>query len=100
MNHKSKEICLLRIRGFDFWVYPCSLVVWVVNLWWFPFSVHFIIPIIGFGGISIGNVFWFVPVFWFGVFWVVHLCIIYPVFWFLCFWILDLLCWKHIPVFF
>merc|ERR1712064_120485 len=81
---RVKRFVFFAFGVINFWVYPCSLVVWVVNLFWFPFSL----------------VFWFVPVFWFGVFWVVHLCIIYPVFWFLCFGILDLLCWKHIPVFF
>lgn len=41
---------------------PDSLVVRVVDHGRLPFTVHLIIPVLGLGGIRVGNVFRFVPV--------------------------------------
>ena len=63
-------------------------VVWVINLWWFPFTVHFIIPIVRFLGIRVWDMFWLVPLFWFFVIRVINLFILIPIFWFFGFWVL------------
>merc|ERR1719323_2917578 len=84
----------------DFGMDPFSFVVWVINLSWFPFSVHFIIPILRFGSIRISNVFRLVPVLGFGVFGIINLGPIVPIFRFFGFRILDFLGWQKVPVLF
>lgn len=56
-----------------------NLVIWVVNLWWFPLSVHLIIPVVGFLGIWVRDVLRLVPVFWFFVIRVIDLLTLIPV---------------------
>lgn len=68
------------------WAY---LVLWVVNLGWLPFSVHLIIPVVGFLGIWVGDVLRLVPVLWFLVIRVINLFTLIPVIGLLGFWILQ-----------
>ena len=44
--------------------------LWVVNHWRLPLAVHIIIPVVGLGGIGIGDVLGLVPVLGFRGVWV------------------------------
>ena len=44
-----------------------TFVFWVINHWWFPVSVHIVIPVVGFFRIGIGDVFWLFPIVGLGV---------------------------------
>merc|ERR1712227_714925 len=85
---------VINLTGF-----PFSLVFGVIDHGWLPFTVHFIVPILGFGGIGIGNVFGLIPILGFGVFGVIDFSPIVPIFGFAGFGILDHLGWQKVPVF-
>ena len=62
---------------------PFAFVFGVVDHGWFPLAVHLIVPIVGFGGVRVGDVLWLVPVFRLLVILVIDLLTVIPVFWFL-----------------
>mmetsp|Transcript_30205 Transcript_30205/g.86214 ORF Transcript_30205/g.86214 Transcript_30205/m.86214 type:complete len:337 (+) Transcript_30205:278-1288(+) len=70
----------LVIGVVDHFLLPWSLVFWVVNHRRFPFTIVLVIPVLGFGGIRVGdfrrNI---VPAFWLFVLGVRHFGLIHPV---------------------
>merc|ERR1711963_814188 len=92
---ESIYLCMLGCQSV---LASLTLVVWVINHRWFPFTVHLIIPVIWFLGLWVRDVFWLVPVFWFSIFWVINFLIVFPVFWFLGLWIRDFLWGKEVPI--
>ena len=57
---------------------PLSLVVGVVNHGWLPFAVHLVVPILGLGGIGVGDGLGFVPVLGLAVLRVIDLLTLIP----------------------
>jgi len=91
---------------------PWTLVIWIVNLFWFPFSlvfriinhrwlpftIHFIIPVFRLTGIWIRNMLWLIPIFWLLVIRIINSCFVIPIARFLSFRILYFLRRKEVPV--
>lgn len=91
------EACLISVNRTSYgynqlsekFIMSSYLVVWIVNLWWFPFAIHLIIPIVGFLGIWVGNMLRFIPILGFFVIRIINLLTFIPVIWLLGFWVLQ-----------
>merc|ERR1719228_431660 len=95
---KCGSLFLVIFGIVNFRMDPWSLVFRVVNLSWFPFTVHLIFPVLWFGSIRISNVLWLLPIFRLDILRVINLCGVNPVVGLADLGILDLLRWEEVPV--
>jgi hypothetical protein len=84
----------------DFLGLPFTFVFWVGNQRSFPGAVSLIIPIFGFLGFRIRNLFGdIIPTGWFLVSGVINGGFINPIRWFTLGWVFDGLWWEEVPIF-
>lgn len=77
---------------------PVSLVVGVVDHRGLPFTVHFVVPVLGLLSLGVSNVLWLLPVLGLGVVGVVNVGALVPILGLLGFGVLDLLRRQEVPV--
>merc|ERR1739838_246863 len=82
----------------DLFGLPFALVVGVIDERVLPFAVHLVIPIFGFDGVLVGNVFGLLPILGFDIGFIGDGLIIIPVFGFGCLGVLDGLGGEEVPV--